>query len=51
VKVESGGVTFLMNEREAKGYLSIGVTVDFAPWPGGGFWRVSPSMNLGYGGC
>ncbi|MFH1531857.1 MAG: hypothetical protein ABIK09_14120 [Pseudomonadota bacterium] len=51
IEVEAGDVTFLLQENEAKGFLSVGVTVDFSPRPGGGFWRVSPNFGLGYGGC
>ena len=47
--MQAGDLTFLLQEREAQGFLSVGVTVDFSAWPGGGYWRVSPNFGLGYG--
>ena len=49
VEVESDGLTFLMHENEAKGFLAVGVSVDFTHWPGGGSWRVLPNLGVGYG--
>jgi hypothetical protein len=51
IEVKAGELTFLLQEREAEGFLGIGVAVDFSPWPGGGFWRVSPNFGAGFGGC
>ncbi len=51
IEVEAGDLTFLLQEREANGFLAIGLTVDFAQWPGGGFWRVSPNFGGGGFGC
>ena len=48
VEVPAGDLTFLMDDKEARGFLPFGVTVDFSPWPGGGFWRVKPNFGRGY---
>jgi len=50
-EVQSGDLTFLMNGREARNFLAMGITVDFSAWPDGGCWQVSPNMGFGFGAC
>ena len=49
--MQSGDLTFLMNGREARNFLAMGITVDFSAWPDGGCWQVSPNMGFGFGAC